>query len=117
MGSDMMGIRIEEGVGEITGVGPEDCPESGTGPLRQAIYWGPPPEGFLTVDILSDPEQEPVRLVILEHHLRPEEVLGSDFFRRDATLRPDPHTGSDRIIQRTRITLGLEPLDDSTMGG
>jgi hypothetical protein len=117
MESDMLGIRIEEGAAEVTGVGLEDCPDAGTGPLRKVIHWGLPQGGFLTVDLLSDPEQEPVRLEVLEHNLRPEEALGSDFFRRNGSLRPNPHTGSDRVIQRTRVTLGFEPLEDPVIGG
>jgi hypothetical protein len=115
--SDLLGIRIGEGSAEISGVELEDCLDPDTGPLRQVIHWGLPQGGFLTVDLLSDPAQEPVQLEVLEHHLRPEEVLGSDFFRRGGSLRPNPHTGSDRIIQRSRVTLGLEPPEDSVIGG
>jgi hypothetical protein len=48
-----------------------------------------------------------VTLVILEHHLRPQEVVGTYFFQRADSLAANAALESDRAIQRTRLSVPL----------
>jgi hypothetical protein len=61
----------------------------------------------LRVSVEVDPGVAEVTLVILEHHLRPREVLGSYFFQRADSLVANASLGSDRAIQRTRLSVPL----------
>ncbi|MGW8266709.1 MAG: hypothetical protein ACWGSQ_10095, partial [Longimicrobiales bacterium] len=106
LGGEMIGLRIPEGGGEITSVnGISWGRDSGPGPVRSLVHWGTPEDGLLSVRIRMDAGTTAMHLDIIEHHLRPREVLGEGFFRRDEGLLPNAPAGSDRIVQRTRITV------------
>ena len=109
----MVGVHIVDSMGELTSVnGTAWGQEGGTGPVRRLAHWGTPELGVVTVGIRLDAEQEAVNLEIIEHHLRPDEVLGEGFFSRDESLIPNAPAGSDRVIQRTRVTLTVsEPTN------
>jgi len=53
------------------------------------------------------PETESLTFEVLEHHMRPAEILGEDFYRRVDSVVADASTGSDRIIQRVRASLRI----------
>jgi len=103
---EMIGVRIPEDRGEITSVNGISCGGNpGAGPVRELVHWGDPEGGVLSVGIRLDAGAAGMHLEIVEHHLRPREVLGEGFFRRDESLLPNAPAGSDRIVQRTRITI------------
>jgi len=115
---EMVGIHIADSVGELTSVnGTAWGQEGGTDPVRSMVHWGTPELGVVTVGIRLDAEQKAVNLDIIEHHLRPEEVLGEGFFSRDESLIPNAPAGSDRVIQRTRVTLTVSEPTNPTASG
>jgi len=106
LGGEMIGVRIPEGGGEITSVNGVSCGwNPGGGPVRNLVHWGNPEGGVLSVGIRLDGGAAGMDLDIVEHHLRPREVLGAEFFRRDESFLPNAPAGSDRIVQRTRVTI------------
>ena len=116
IGAEMVGITVVGEAGELTSIGEERwAPGPGT-PVREVVHWGTPEDGFLLIGLRVDQGKGPVRLRIMEHHLRPREVLGDDFFLRDASLVPNPHTGSDRIIQRSHVVIRTAAPDSPAAG-
>jgi hypothetical protein len=108
---EMMGVHLPNG-GRLTSLGGSPLgPEAGPG--QSVVHWGMPGPSDLEFDVTVAAGQEPLEILILEHHLRPQEVLGEGFFRRGEALIPDPRTGSDRIIQRTRVTLPAAASPDA----
>jgi hypothetical protein len=115
LGGEMVGVRILDGEGEIATVnGTSWSGGPGAGPIRNLVHWGKPEWGFVSVGMRLGPGDTPVHLEIIEHHLRPGEILGEGFFRRDESLIPNAPAGSDRIIQRTRVTLATGEPDAPT---
>lgn len=105
---EMMGVHLPDGVvGDLAGVAEQGWARAGDGavPVRTLTHWGQPEGGAVTVDFWIEGSQTEVEFDLIEHHLRPTEVLGSDFFRRDESVVADALAGSDRIIQRTRVRL------------
>jgi len=79
--------------------------------LVWADHWGEPdPVVVLTLEV---PEGEPLQLNIIEHLLRPEELLGEAAFERPDELAPDITRLSDRAMLLTRFT-ALDQTDDSS---
>jgi hypothetical protein len=74
-----------------------DDPEA----LQWAQHWGTPdPAVFLTLEM---PEGADVELNVIEHLLRPEELLGADAFARPSTLAPNINRMSDRAMLLSSI--------------
>jgi hypothetical protein len=71
------------------------------------MHWGAPEGGTVRVLLRVEADRQHVTLNVVEHHLRPVDVLGDLFFQRADSVAPDASTGSDRVIQRTRVTLPL----------
>jgi len=61
----------------------------------------------LLLDLSVSSNLADLELVLLEHHLRPTEVLGRSFFERPDSMAPNAALGSDRVIQRTRVSVPL----------
>jgi hypothetical protein len=117
IGAEMVGIRLMGDEGEFTSIGGERWSQGGGIPVREVVHWGTPEAGFIRVGLRVDEGTGPVRIQVVEHHLRPGEVLGEDLFVRDASLVPNPHTGSDRIIQRSRVVIRTAAPDPSGARG
>lgn len=62
-------------------------------------HWGTP-EGAVRLSLELPAGREP-DFTVVEHLLRPEELLGSGFFQRPPHLAPDITELSDRAILRT----------------
>lgn len=109
IGAEMIGIHIPDGVdGALTGVGGwpvDDRSGAGSASWRRLTHWGLPEDGVLLVDLMLDAHQEEVTLNVLEHHLRPTEIMGEYFFARADSLIADASVGSDRLIQRTPVRI------------
>ena len=75
--------------------------------LAWADHWGEP-EGAVVLD-LEMPAEEPIGLHIIEHLLRPEELLGPDAFRRPPDLAPDITRLSDRAMFRYSVGTFVDP--------
>ena len=118
LGAEMVGVNLVDPGAEITRVaGVGWGPDGGSEPVRSLTHWGRPQDSLLTVEIRTDPRSGPMELQILEHHLRPREVLGEDFFRRDESLIANGPAGSDRIVQRTRARIAASGPAPGHQGG
>jgi hypothetical protein len=102
---EMLGVVVpDESGAELTGVGTSTWPVGGI-PARSLTHWGVPEGGAVRVGLTVPSSAPTVELLVLEHHLRPREVLGDYFFQRADSIVPSGLTGSDRVIQRTRVTV------------
>jgi hypothetical protein len=108
LGGEMLGVHLLDEGAEVAGMeGRSWGPVTGTDPIRTVVRWGQLTDGALPMDIRLPAGQDTVRIEILEHHLRPREVLGGDFFFRDPSQVANAPAGSDRIVQRTRVLIPL----------
>jgi hypothetical protein len=107
LAGEMTGIHLPDGAsGALTGVGSARW-EGEASRVRSVMHWGTPSTPALLVSLDVEASASEVTLVILEHHLRPREVLGSYFFQRADSLMANASLGSDRAIQRTRLSVPL----------
>jgi len=75
--------------------------------LAWADHWGEP-DGAVVLE-LEMPADEPIGLHVIEHLLRPEELLGPDAFRRPPDLAPDITRLSDRAMFRYSVGAFVDP--------
>lgn len=106
--AELIGLRLVDGVAaRLTGVNGRSWDATGATPVRTLTHWGRPEGGEVTVDLQIDAAATRLAFDLLEHHLRPAEVLGENFFQREDSVVADASTGSDRVIQRVRVELPL----------
>ena len=67
-------------------------------------HWGTPEEGLI-LDVVHRPSDPPLAFTIVEHHLRPAELLGGARFSRPSHLAPNVRMLSDRAMIRTRVSV------------
>ncbi len=110
LGGEMVGIHLPDAVSGrmVAACGWPAAEAPGAEPVRSLAMWGHPDEGDVDFALELDPRAREVEIELLEHHLRPAELLGPDFFRRDDSVVPDASTGSDRVVQRTLVRLSLQ---------
>ena len=97
---EMLGLRVPDGSDAmLSGVEGARFPT----PVRSLSHWGVPASGEVTVDVVLGAETAALDLLVIEHHLRPREILGDYFFQRPDSLVANASMGSDRVIQRTRL--------------
>lgn len=70
-------------------------------------YWGEP-EGDVILELTMPPD-EPIGLHVVEHLLRPEELLGDAPFVRPDHLAPDVTRMSDRVMLRYSVAAFVDP--------
>ena len=105
----MVGVHIPEGVdAEVVGVGDTAWRAEST-PVRSLVHWGASEGGPLVVTLSVANELSIVDLLVVEHHLRPDELLGAGYFQRPDSLIPNAALGSDRIVQRTPVRIHIPP--------
>lgn len=103
LGGEMLGVRLEDADGaEITAVAGLEW-ATGTVPVRTLTHWGRPISDELVLEIALPSEHAELVLLVLEHHLRPREVLVQGVFQRPDSLVPHAAAGSDRVVQRTLL--------------
>ena len=104
IGAEMLGFQLEGGTRllAINGTALED-PEA----TERADHWGEP-EGYVQLD-LRMPADEAIGLHVIEHLLRPEELLGSAPFERPADLAPNVNRLSDRAMFRYSVGVFVDP--------
>lgn len=77
-------------------------------PRRNSLWfmehWGAP-EGAVFLDLERDAGNGAVRFSIIEHHLRPGELLGNTIFARPDDLAPNVRMLSDRAMIRTTVSV------------
>jgi len=115
---EMLGVHLPDDVpGRLVGV--EGARWSPGSDVRSLVHWGTPAAGTGSVRIAVhvDPDVAELDLVIVEHRLRPREVVGNYFFQRPDSMVANGAVGSDRAIQRTRLTVPIvAPEPDVTDG-
>lgn len=73
---------------------------------RQVTHWGVP-EGDVLLDF-DRSDAGALALVVVEHYLRPGDLVGQRYFMRPADLAPNTRTLSDRAMIRTVFTVDPE---------
>jgi hypothetical protein len=77
------------------------------GTLEWADHWGMPDSAVMLE--LEMPASTPIDLFIVEHLLRPEELLGTGAFARPPDLAPDVTRLSDRAMFRFSVAAFADP--------
>jgi hypothetical protein len=75
--------------------------------LERVDYWGEPDSAVVLE--LEMPADAPIGLHVIEHLLRPEELLGVDAFARPPGLAPDITRMSDRAMFRYSVGAFVDP--------
>ena len=75
--------------------------------LVRVEHWGEP-DGAIVLE-LEMPDDEAIGLHVIEHLLRPEELLGADAFARPPELAPDITRLSDRAMFRYSVGAFVDP--------
>ena len=105
IGAEMMLFHFDEGNLRPSVVN-ESAPPAGS-ELSQLEHWGTRAGGVL-LDFNPGPTDDLLRFTVVEHHLRPGELVGADRFARPPELAPNIRTLSDRAMVRTRVTVDLQ---------
>ncbi len=107
---EMVGLHVPDGVPAevVAACDWQSDATPGHTPARSLAFWGQPESGVVEVALEADADVRTLSVELIEHHLRPTEVLGEDFFRRADSMIPDASTGSDRVVQRTLLRLSTQ---------
>jgi hypothetical protein len=110
-GAEMMTVWFPEDDGArwlaVNGRSIADSGGSAEGGIRSIIHWGTP-EDALFLDLQPAPGADSVRLVVVEHHLRPGELVEPDYFVRPPDLVPSTQGLTDRAILRSVVSVVIE---------
>ncbi len=107
IGAERMSFSIPEDGPRLAAVNGLLLPVGGEPPSR-LVHWGAPPEGGLVLDFIRPPGDPRLSLTLVEHHLRPGELVGEHYFTRPPELAPNIRTLSDRAIIRNQVNLGAD---------
>jgi len=104
---EMVGLHVPDGVPAelVAACGWQATDSTVEEPVRSLAFWGQPDGGEVEVALQVQADVPSLSVELIEHHMRPAEVLGEDFFRRADSLIPDASTGSDRVVRRTLLRL------------
>jgi hypothetical protein len=104
IGAEMLGFELDGGtrLQAINGVQIADGE-----PARRINHWGEP-DGAVQLR-LSMPAAEPIGVHVVEHLLRPSEILGEEAFARAEDLAPDVTRLSDRAMFRYSVAAFVDP--------
>jgi hypothetical protein len=107
VGAEMMALEMPDEA-TVTSVGGRPVPdgEAGAGPVRRVVHWGRPQEA-VRVGVRVPADVATLPLTVVEHLLRPEELLGDEPWRRPADMAPNVNMDSDRAILRTPLRVAL----------
>lgn len=95
IGAESIGIDLS---GDTRAVTINGQPVSNVEALRWIAHWGAP-DTALVVELTTPPDGT-LSFHVVEHLLRPEELLGRDAFRRPPHLAPNINRASDRAMFR-----------------
>ena len=126
LGAEMLLLRLPENPA-LVAVGGTPVPSRNTqgeavdATIRTLEHWGAPVDGGLTLDFEvgtgAGPGASVLELAVVEHLMRPEEILGSDPWRRPPDMAPDVTRLSDRALIRTVVVLELATVAVAPVGG
>ena len=97
-------VRAEEGGLRLAGLNGKPL-AAGDRPHR-VVHWGAP-EGGVLLDFEVGPGDGVLRFAVIEHHLRPGELVGRAVFARPPELAPNIRMLSDRAMIRTVVGIDL----------
>ncbi|NNL30850.1 MAG: M20/M25/M40 family metallo-hydrolase [Gemmatimonadetes bacterium] len=103
IGAESIGVDLG---GDTRVVNINGQPVSNVEGLRWIAHWGVP-DSALVVE-LTTPQDGAFAFHVVEHLLRPEELLGRDAFRRPPELAPNINRASDRAMFRYAFGDGVE---------
>ncbi|MDE2804988.1 MAG: M20/M25/M40 family metallo-hydrolase [Gemmatimonadota bacterium] len=104
VGAEMLLLRLPAQGSPLVAVNGK--PVRGGDRPERITYWGTP-EGSILLDFDRDSAADGLDLVVVEHHLRPGELVGQRYFMRPAELAPNIRMLSDRAMIRT--VLAIDP--------
>ncbi len=113
IGAEMMLFRFDEETPRPAAVN-ETAPPPGS-ELSQLEHWGTRAGGVL-LDFSPGPADDLLRFTVVEHHLRPGELVGADRFARPPELAPNVRTLSDRAMIRASVTVDLQTREVRIVG-
>lgn len=100
IGAEMLAFQVEPGGStRVRSIGAH--PLAGSDSLEWVEHWGIP-DSLVTVEIVTA-AFAPIGLHVVEHLLRPGEVVVADVFRRPPELAPDVSAQSDRAVFRSSV--------------
>ncbi len=105
IGAEMMFFRFDDDGARLRAVNGHTLPDGAQSSILE--HWGTREDGVL-LDFTLGPADDLLRFTVVEHHLRPGELLGAlgvDRFRRPSELAPNILTLSDRAMIRTRVSV------------
>ncbi len=120
VGAERVLVRLPaDSVASLRAVDREAVPPAGGSPSPFEVpvldHWGAPQDSVI-LDFDMDSAASSLDLVVVEHLLRPGEVLGADAFRRPPTLAPDLSEASDRAMFRSVVRLAFGPGTSAAPG-
>ena len=120
--AEALAVRLtESGRARVTAVNGREIAEGvETGfaqGVRSLVHWGEPESGFLVLDLEMDPSSPPIALEVVEHLLRPNEIVGSEPFRRPPHLAPAASIPSDRALFRSVLRISPDIATPAPPGG
>ena len=97
-------VRAEEAGPRLAGLNGKPL-TGGDRPVR-VTHWGTP-DGAVLLDFEVGPADSVLRFAVIEHHLRPGELVGGKIFARPPELAPNIRMLSDRAMIRTVVMVDL----------
>lgn len=104
LGAEALQFHLAEGVVLLS---VNDVMLEDAGSVRIADHWGEP-EGFVKLG-LRMPAEAPIGVHIVEHLLRPDELVGEGRFDRPGRLAPNVNWMSDRAMLRFSVAALADP--------
>lgn len=105
IGAEMMLFRPGDTSARLAAINGKTVP-GGEGSWRME-HWGEP-EGGILLDFEPVADGDGVlRFAVIEHHLRPGELVGNTIFARPDNLAPNIHKLSDRAMIRTIVSVDV----------
>lgn len=104
IGAEAIQLRMADGVvlESINGMSLDD-----PGAIRMAEHWGEP-DGFVVLE-LRMPSDTPIGVHVVEHLLRPDEIVGEGRFDRPGRLAANVNRMSDRAVFRFSVAELADP--------
>ena len=103
-GSETRIVRVGEAGPRLAGLNGRPL-TGGDRPVR-LTHWGTP-EGAVLLDFQVGPADTVLEFAVIEHHLRPGEIVGGNIFARPPELAPNIRMLSDRAMIRTVVSVDL----------
>lgn len=104
IGAERLYFRIPEDGPRLVAVNGELLPEGA--PNTRLVHWGEPQGDGLILDFIRPPGDDRLQFILVEHHLRPGELVGEQHFTRPPELAPNIRMLSDRAMIRTVVSIG-----------